>query len=263
MDGAGRSTCRWIGVIAMCSLAAMAVVRGQSQPAKPTAAGPSLLIDSLAGRDTFDHYCAACHGRGGRGDGSVAASLKSRPPDLTTLTRRNSGVFPRDRVLAAVTNTNRPIAAHGTGDMPVWGQIFRALDPSTARVEVRLSQVVSYLESLQAPSAPSVEAGRQLFMTYCASCHGATGRGNGPVAAQIRQAIPDLTSFTMRNGGMFPSERVREIIDGRGIASHGDREMPVWGAVFAGTRNGGGDTVRTRIDALVLFLESIQTRATR
>ena len=72
---------------------------------------------------------------------------------------------------------------------------------------------------------------------------------------------PDLTQFTKRNGGMFPSERVYRIIDGRDVPSHGDREMPVWGDVFrmapAGSGPGG---IKARIDAVVRYLEGIQER---
>lgn len=222
---------------------------------------PTLIIDSLAGGDTYDRYCSTCHGKGGHGDGSVAPSLESRPPDLTTLSRRNGGTFPRDRVLASVTNVARPIGAHGTGEMPVWGQIFPALDSNHDRVTVRLEQVVDYVATMQATATPPVDAGRDLFLTHCASCHGANARGNGPMADRLRNQPPDLTTFTARNGGTFPSARIRDIIDGRAVASHGTREMPVWGNGFSNSRGGyGADEIKRRIEALVKHLESIQSR---
>lgn len=103
--------------------------------------------------------------------------------------------------------------------------------------------------------------GAQLFRTYCASCHGPSGRGDGPVAEAFRQPIADLTQYTARNHGVFPSERVRQIIDGRGIAAHGDREMPVWGDAFR-SEHGGLTTeeVKARIGAIVRYLEAIQQR---
>jgi hypothetical protein len=61
----------------------------------------------------------------------------------------------------------------------------------------------------------------------------------------------------MRNGGVFPAERVRQVVDGTGIAAHGDRDMPVWGAVFK--RSTSGDAA-ARIDAIVRFLEGLQQR---
>jgi hypothetical protein len=62
---------------------------------------------------------------------------------------KKRGVFPRDEVIAFVTGSGRAITAHGTSDMPIWGTVFRILDPSDARVNLRLQNVVDYLESLQ------------------------------------------------------------------------------------------------------------------
>jgi mono/diheme cytochrome c family protein len=76
-------------------------------------------------------------------------------------------------------------------------------------------------------------SGAQLYDRFCASCHGAGGRGDGPVAASLRVEVPDLTRITHRHGGKFPEEDVRRIIDGRkAIPAHGSRVMPVWGFEF-------------------------------
>ena len=76
-----------------------------------------------------------------------------------------------------------------------------------------------------------------------------------------RRMPPDLTKYTVRNGGVFPSEKVRRIIDGRDVMAHGDRTMPVWGSVFSRQRGADDASVTVRIDALVAFLQSIQERA--
>jgi mono/diheme cytochrome c family protein len=111
------------------------------------------------------------------------------------------------------------------------------------------------------PAAAPMARGAQLFRTHCASCHGEHARGNGPLAEQLRTPPPDLTTFTARNGGIFPSERVYRIIDGRGVASHGDREMPIWGNAFKASSDGfTADAVKERIEALVTYLEAIQRR---
>ena len=110
---------------------------------------PALIIESIAGQDSFAFYCAPCHGRGGRGDGPVAAALKTTPPDLTTLARRTGGTFPRAEVISFVTGTARTLTAHGPSDMPVWGPIFRSLDPSDARARLRIENVVAFIESMQ------------------------------------------------------------------------------------------------------------------
>lgn len=219
------------------------------------------LPTSVAGKDSFDAYCASCHGVRGSGDGPVAAALKSRPADLTALARRNNGSYPRERVLAFVAGTGRTLAAHGTTEMPIWGPIFLAFE-SDAVVRQRLQNVVDYIESIQAPTTAAGDLGSRLFRLHCAACHGATGVGNGPLADGLRRQPPDLTKYTARNGGVFPSERLGQIIDGRHVPSHGDREMPLWGDAFRRTRDGlDMESAQDRIDAIVRYLAGIQQRA--
>jgi mono/diheme cytochrome c family protein len=228
---------------------------------------PPLALESLTGRDSFERYCASCHGREGTGNGPVASALQSRPADLTTLSRRNRGTFPDAEVRAFIEGTGRQLSAHGTNEMPVWGTMFRALETSDGRVRVRLDNLVAYVESLQgrragdAAQAPDRRVvGAQLFRTHCATCHGESARGNGPMATLLRRPPQDLTRFTARNGGVFPSEQLRRVIDGRDVPSHGPGDMPVWGDIFRRTT---GDAARAqeRIDALLVYLESIQSRA--
>lgn len=121
-------------------------------PAVQTAGqkNPPLVIQSLSGRDLFEFYCAACHGRNGKGDGPVAPALKTRPADLTTIASRNGGTFPSHKVesfVAGDTETSQP--AHGTRAMPVWGPIFRSLDPNDTRTKVRISNLVAYIQAIQ------------------------------------------------------------------------------------------------------------------
>jgi mono/diheme cytochrome c family protein len=221
---------------------------------------PPILIESLAGRDSFQQYCAPCHGTSGKGDGPVASALRTRPSDLTILARQGGGAFPGERVRNFVTGTGRTPAAHGTTEMPIWGQMFRAFE-SDARVRERIGNLVAYVESIQVPTTGTDDAGSRLFRTYCASCHGTAGRGDGPMAMQLRRMPPDLTQYTKRNGGVFPSEQVYRIVDGRDVMSHGDREMPVWGDAFRMTTGGGGAAaVKGRIDAIVRYLAGIQER---
>src|ERR1700686_4643543 len=79
---------------------------------------------------------------------------------------------------------------------------------------------------------PSLD-GADLFRSYCATCHGLTGKGDGPVAAALEKSVPDLTTITRRNGGTFPAKRVRTIIAGdQLVIAHGTREMPIWGPIF-------------------------------
>jgi mono/diheme cytochrome c family protein len=227
---------------------------GEARRAQPV---PSIASESLNGKDSFRAYCATCHGDGGRGNGPLAVALRSTPADLTTLAQRNGDQFPRDRVLATLSGAGRTVAAHGTTDMPIWGPLFRVFEPA-ARTNVRIENLVAYLETIQvAPSG--ADAGAALFRTYCASCHGADARGSGPLANQLRRLPPDLTEFAAHNSGTFPSERLRRIIDGRDVRSHGDRDMPVWGDAFKRTRgNLSDEDVKSRIEAIVRYLQAIQ-----
>ena len=106
-----------------------------------------------------------------------------------------------------------------------------------------------------------VQSGRGLFATYCASCHGVGGRGNGPAAEELRRRPADLTQFAKRNGGVFNGARIHSIVDGRAVKAHGTMEMPVWGDAFKWREGLPEDGIQVRIEALVRYLESIQERA--
>ena len=130
-------------------LGAVAVV-GQTQPPTTGSKLPPLVIKSLDGRDLYNVYCATCHGRTGIGDGPVVPALKAPPPDLTTLARRDGGVFPAARVGLMLSGPRRAtLPAHGSVEMPVWGPIFRALDPNDTQAAIRVANLVTYLESIQ------------------------------------------------------------------------------------------------------------------
>lgn len=109
---------------------------------------PPLATESMYGPDLYRHYCATCHGRDGKGKGPVAAALKDAPPDLTVLARSQNGSFPA-REVEAIIRGGDTVAAHGSTDMPVWGPIFYALDPSDARVKARIHALVTYIGSIQ------------------------------------------------------------------------------------------------------------------
>jgi mono/diheme cytochrome c family protein len=105
--------------------------------------------DVLAGKKTYMEYCAACHGEDAKGMGPAASSLKTPPSDLTTLAKRHSGKFPEDYV-AQVIRFGKPIQAHGSVDMPVWGPIFNARDKfNEVAVRQRIKNLCEYLATLQ------------------------------------------------------------------------------------------------------------------
>lgn len=101
-------------------------------------------------------------------------------------------------------------------------------------------------------------SGEYLYRTFCASCHGESGRGDGPVADLLRRPAADLTAIAARAGGTFPRDTIVAVVDGRtAVASHGPREMPVWGDVLRVVEPDDAAT-RRRIEALVKYVESMQ-----
>lgn len=102
------------------------------------------------GAALYQTHCAACHGAAGRGDGPSAARLGVRPPDLTTLSRRNGGRFPIDEV-ARLIGGRVPVRGHGGPEMPIWADAFLdtrdGYDPRNARRKIVL--VAEHLRSLQ------------------------------------------------------------------------------------------------------------------
>lgn len=104
--------------------------------------------------------------------------------------------------------------------------------------------------------------GGEVFKTYCASCHGTTARGDGPLASSMSRRPANLTEIAKRNGGQYPSDLVFRTIDGRQpVRGHGGADMPVWGDVFVRSREAGdAERVKNVIQSLVDYLESIQLR---
>ena len=104
--------------------------------------------------------------------------------------------------------------------------------------------------------------GAALYRTNCASCHGISARGDGPMAEVMRQRPTDLTNIRRRHHGAFPRDLVARIIDGREVVrGHGGAGMPVWGDAFL--RSGAeidAAGVQQRINELVDYLEGIQSR---
>jgi mono/diheme cytochrome c family protein len=113
-----------------------------------------------------------------------------------------------------------------------------------------------------AQTSPVGEAGRGQYLRYCASCHGESARGDGPVAPSLKTALPDLTTISARHNDVFPMGELAVYIDGRAMpAAHGSRTMPVWGEVLSeeaveGER--GEELVRGRVRMILIYLQSIQ-----
>ena len=118
------------------------------------AVGVTNVWADTTGRQDFDANCASCHGKDGRGHGEALYVIPGiKPPDLTQLTRSNGGVFPAERVYQSIDG-RAGIPAHSRTDMPFWGttlqQEGKEFTPeSEAKVKARISNMVSYIESIQ------------------------------------------------------------------------------------------------------------------
>ena len=102
-----------------------------------------------SGEVMYKQYCAACHGAHAQGNGTAASRFKTRPPDLTTLSKRHGGKFPYDYVLS-ILRFGPGSSAHGSSDMPVWGPVFNVRDKfNEVAVRRRIKNLCDYLATLQ------------------------------------------------------------------------------------------------------------------
>ena len=128
--------------------------------------------------------------------------------------------------------------------------------------------IAASVEENTAASTPALnlDLGKTDYMTYCAACHGVSGKGDGSIAEFLTISAADLTQMAKLNAGIYPRERVIEVIDGRReVKVHGPRDMPVWGDWFrqeARAEGKGGkaseEIVRERINMLADYIGSIQ-----
>jgi mono/diheme cytochrome c family protein len=107
--------------------------------------------------------------------------------------------------------------------------------------------------------ADDVAKGRAIYLHYCASCHGNSGEGNGPLAPILTTPPANLRLLYQRYGNPLPEDQIAKFIDGRAtVKAHGPRDMPVWGERFY-AETGNREQVKKMIDQLVAYLQSIQT----
>lgn len=108
-------------------------------------------------------------------------------------------------------------------------------------------------------SQTSAASGKEMYTAYCASCHGANAKGNGPASQALKTPPADLTMLSKMNGGTFPSGHVYEVINGRaGSPAHGSQEMPVWGPVFRQLSSGHQAELQQRITNVTNYIRSLQ-----
>ena len=126
--------------------------------------------------------------------------------------------------------------------------------------------VTGALAAAQTPKTATTfgggEDGSSLYRSYCSSCHGTSAKGDGPLAASLAMAPPDLTHLAFRNQGKFEPDKVARTIDGRDpLPGHGGADMPAWGDAFKRARGVYNETaVKKRVDAIVQYLEGVQVK---
>jgi mono/diheme cytochrome c family protein len=107
----------------------------------------------------------------------------------------------------------------------------------------------------------SPASGKEMYMSYCAVCHGTDGKGGGPAADALKTPPSDLTVLAKKNGGKYPALKVASAIRGdEKIPAHGSPEMPVWGRLFRSVSQGHDTEVDQRIANLTKYIESLQAK---
>ena len=135
------------------------MIAGAEAVAASGTTGTPLVSEGISlelGQRDYRTYCSACHGPGGKGDGTLAEYLTLAVPDLTKLTKLNAGQFPAERV-ADVVDGRADVKVHGMRDMPVWGDWFNreAASSDTGKaaremiVNDRIASLINYLKSIQ------------------------------------------------------------------------------------------------------------------
>jgi len=105
----------------------------------------------------------------------------------------------------------------------------------------------------------SATSGEEMYLSYCADCHGRDGTGHGPKARANKTRATDLTILTRSSHGKFPAELVKETIRGDvQVVAHGAKDMPAWGLLFTYVGGGSQSEVELRIHHLTEYIRAMQ-----
>ena len=104
-------------------------------------------------------------------------------------------------------------------------------------------------------------SGKEMYKQYCASCHGLDGKGDGPAQPALKVPATNLTTLSLKNGGMFPGAHISAVLQGDSLTpAHGSKDMPVWGPLFRNLSQGHDAEVQQRIANINAYIESLQKK---
>jgi mono/diheme cytochrome c family protein len=122
------------------------------------------------------------------------------------------------------------------------------------------SESVPAIKHVPITNVPS-NSGKEMFKSYCAVCHGADAKGNGPAAAALKAHPADLTLLAQKNGGKYPSAHVASVLRGQAATpSHDSQDMPIWGPLFSNISQGHEAQVQQRTGNLVAYIQTLQAK---
>jgi mono/diheme cytochrome c family protein len=154
LKGKQGSATGWAGLfvvfalLILCHSSASGQAEAAAQPQPLTKAQLDRLIYSIKGPDLYRAHCAPCHGTEGKGDGPMVAVMKMKVPDLTVMAKNNAGQFPAANVRKMITGQD-VLLSHGSREMPIWGPIFHQIEDDKDFGNVRVENLVKYLQSIQ------------------------------------------------------------------------------------------------------------------
>jgi mono/diheme cytochrome c family protein len=134
-------------ILSVITLLGASAIVGAAYQAKIEKVSPK-AVSPADGKAMFMEYCATCHGREGKGNGPAAGALKKTPADLTLLAAHNGGKFPEAHI-ARYIGGDDAILAHGSRDMPIWGDVFKSMNRDQAVTAQRVSNLTDYVKLIQ------------------------------------------------------------------------------------------------------------------
>jgi mono/diheme cytochrome c family protein len=141
----------------------------------------------------------------------------------------------------------------------MWRMFFFSAPALVAISLLALAETVTVTKVPCPQTSPA--SGEEMYVSYCASCHGVDGKGGGPAAEALKVPPSNLTAVSSRNSGKFPTLHVQAVIQGdSSMVAHGSKDMPVWGPIFRRLSRDDEGVLLLRVANLTKHIESLQAR---